>query len=292
MEEFRSEKVTLSSLDNKNKDGPQLTSEALYLRELTDQIKGMREEIKELQDKLESASAEVPKAKAATPSSEKEAVAKEKTSADTKAAAKEKPEEAKEKKSSWLSDIGFIVLIIVIIGGAFMLRASFGGKPFTLAGFSAFTVLTSSMEDVIPKDSLVITKSTDPNVLQIGDDITYMSGPSSTITHRIIGIQENYAQTNARGFETKGTMNPEPDKEIVPAANVVGKVIWHSALLGKIANLIRKNWPYILFVMIVLTILMSVLRKVDEEDDPEDDPESKQTDEKKTKKKKKEKKKE
>lgn len=169
----------------------------------------------------------------------------------------------KKKKRKTFSIIGSILFYLMLAGivlGAFLLRSSSGGKPFTFAGYSAFTVLTSSMEEVIPKGSLIITKSVDANTLQIGDDITYMSGPTSTITHRIIGIEENYADTKARAFETKGVMNPNPDKELVPAANVVGKVIYHNKTIGDMANFLSKNWPLVVFIAVVFVILLYVLK--------------------------------
>lgn len=176
----------------------------------------------------------------------------------------------KRKKFAWLFDVAFYLLIIAVVLGAFLIRSSSGGKPFSFAGYSAFTVLTSSMEDVIPKGSLVITKSVDASTLQIGDDITFMSGPTSTITHRIVDIEEKYAETGARAFKTKGTMNKQED-DWVPAVNVVGKVVYHNKTIGDIANFIKTNWPYILFVVIVLGVLFYVLKRVFRENPPDDD---------------------
>ncbi len=182
----------------------------------------------------------------------------------------EQPVKKKRKKFAWIWDVVFYLLIVAVVLGAFLIRSSSGGKPFLFAGYSAFTVLTSSMEDVIPKGSLVITKSVDASTLQIGDDITFMSGPTSTITHRIVDIEEKYAETGERAFKTKGTMNKQED-DWVPAVNVVGKVVYHNKTIGDIANFIKTNWPYILFVVIVLVVLCYVLKRVLREDPPDDD---------------------
>ncbi len=179
-----------------------------------------------------------------------------------------KPVKKKRKKFAWVFDVLFYLLIIAIVLGAVLIRSSSGGKPFLFAGYSAFTVLTSSMEDVIPKGSLVITKSVDANTLQIGDDITFMSGPTSTITHRIVGIEEKYGDTGERAFKTKGTMNKQED-DWIPAVNVVGKVIYHNKAIGDMANFIKINWPFILFVVIVLVVLFYVLERIFREDSPE-----------------------
>lgn len=83
-------------------------------------------------------------------------------------------------------------------------------------------------EDVYSKAAPVVSRRTDPSTLEIGDDITFMTGETTTVTHRIIGIVENYADTGQRAFQTQGVMNRTPDSQLVPAVNVVGKVVFHS----------------------------------------------------------------
>lgn len=95
------------------------------------------------------------------------------------------------------------VLIVLVVSVAF-LKGGDSGAPKSLAGFSTFTVLTGSMQDEIPQGSLVITQQTDPRELKIGDDITYLSSPTTTVTHRIVGIIENYKDTGQRAFENAG----------------------------------------------------------------------------------------
>ncbi len=114
-------------------------------------------------------------------------------------------------------------------------------------GYSAFVVLTGSMEEVIPKGSLVFTKKVDPLELNVGDDITYMVSESTTVTHRIIEIEENYLGTGERAFRTQGVMNKDPDRNPVAAVNVVGKVIYHNKALGTVVNYGQDNWPLIIF---------------------------------------------
>ncbi|MFQ9798525.1 MAG: signal peptidase I [Clostridia bacterium] len=125
----------------------------------------------------------------------------------------------------------YLVLIAVVVGVLFISGKESGPKSF--AGYSAFTVLSGSMESEIPKGSLVVTKQVDPSELQIGDDITYLSNPTTTITHRIVGITENYADTGQRAFTTQGVMNSAPDKQPVPAANVVGRSCITAFLLAE-----------------------------------------------------------
>lgn len=121
-------------------------------------------------------------------------------------------------------------------------------------------VLTGSMQDVYPQGSLIITKAVDPDQLEIGDDITFMTSETSSITHRIIDITENYMETGKRGFKTKGIMNTYADDGIAAADNVVGKVIFCSLPLGTIANFITANWPLLMFYLLVLVALTKFLQ--------------------------------
>lgn len=183
-----------------------------------------------------------------------------------------KKKSKKDKVLSVISNVLFYVIIVGIVLGAFLMRSTSKGKPFMLAGYSAANVLTSSMEDVYPKGSLIITKTVDPNELQIGDDITFMVNENSSITHRIIGIMENYQDTGQRAFQTKGTMNTTPDKEPVAATNVVGKVVFHSKAIGDIANFIKANWPILIFVLLVIIGLISFLKWNSKRSDDDEEP--------------------
>lgn len=167
-----------------------------------------------------------------------------------------------KSKKNWLKDLAFYAVLGLLVFCALLIHSGNGGSPTSFAGFSAFTVLTSSMESEIPKGSLVITKRVSANDLQIGDDITYMINENTTVTHRIIGITEQYQDTGRRAFETKGVENKDPDEKIVPAANVVGKVVYHSKTLGMIAKFISNNWPFMVFVLVVVLIVGGVLKKI------------------------------
>ncbi len=183
-----------------------------------------------------------------------------------------------------ISNVLFYVVIIAMVLGAFLLRSTSKGQPFMIGGISAANILTSSMEDVYPLGTLIITKQMDAKELKIGDDITFMVSEETSITHRIIGITENYHGTGQRAFETKGTNNPNPDKEMVAASNVVGKVIFSSKVLGDIANFVKTNWPILIFVLIVVIGLISFLKWNAKNNYGEEDEEEKKEEKSKTQK--------
>ena len=194
---------------------------------------------------------------------------------DNKPEAKEKPvrQESKPQHSAnagpkkvragkIIGECVFYSLLLLLILSAVFVRTTSDGSPRSFAGFTGMIVLTESMQSEIPKGSLVITKTVDPQSLQIGDDITYMANQTTSVTHRIVGITENYENTGQRAFQTQGIMNREPDKQTVPAINVVGKVVFHSEVLGTVASFIGQYWPFLLFILAVAFVLLYVLRRI------------------------------
>ena len=133
------------------------------------------------------------------------------------------PDNRAKRLNAWrvASSILFYGFLVFLIVGAFFISR---GDKKPVFGYSFANVLTWSMEPDIPQGSLIIVKRIDPNAIQIGDDITYMKDAAASVTHRVIGIVENYGGSGARGFETQGINNETPDFEIVPAGNVAGVV--------------------------------------------------------------------
>lgn len=170
-------------------------------------------------------------------------------------------EEKPSKVGLWEGMVGDILFygFLIFLVTATVLHLTGGGAPKRIAGYSAAVVLSGSMQEEIPKDSLIVTRQVDPNFLNIGDDITYLIDPTTTVTHRIVGIIENYQDTGQRAFLTKGIMNEEQDEVPVPAVNVVGKVVFHSLMLGRSILFIRRNWPLLLFILLVVTVLSRFL---------------------------------
>ena len=156
----------------------------------------------------------------------------------------------------------FYSLLLLLILSAVFVRTTSDGSPRSFAGFTGMIVLTESMQSEIPKGSLVIAQQVDPETLQIGDDITYMANQTTSVTHRIVGITENYENTGQRAFQTQGIMNDQPDSQPVPAVNVVGKVVFHSETLGVVASFIGSCWPLLLFALAVVFVLIYVLGRI------------------------------
>lgn len=174
------------------------------------------------------------------------------------------PATNRKKKRVWkiVGNVAFYGVLVLVVLIALFIRSTGDGAPRSLAGFTGMIVLSESMQSEIPKGSLVISQQVDPNALEIGDDITFMANQTTTVTHRIVGIIENYEDTGQRAFETQGVMNAQPDANPVPAVNVVGKVVFHSEILGQVASFITGNWPILLLAAVVIIVLMNVLGRI------------------------------
>ena len=178
----------------------------------------------------------------------------------------QKPEEKREldkpqeKKKGKFWDAVFYAALIALVLGVLVIKSSGNGAPVTIGGLSIQHVLTASMQDEIPRGSLVITRQVDPATLQVGDDISYMRNETTTVTHRIVGIIQDYQNTGQPAFETQGVMNREKDAQPVPAMNVVGKVIFHSYALGVVMSFLSRFWYLIVLFLLLFTGLISALR--------------------------------
>lgn len=154
-----------------------------------------------------------------------------------------------------LADLLFLAAVFLVF---FSIATSgfHNGAPKVIFGYSYFTVLTSSMQDEIPKRSFILVKHVDPNDLAIGDNITFMRDSHTSITHKIVDIYENYGGGNERGFQTKGTNNEHEDKDIVLASNVVGKVVYSIPSVGAFILYLESNL-HLVYIVFGLFMLIS-----------------------------------
>ena len=152
-------------------------------------------------------------------------------------------------------------MLIAVIVTVYSATQGSGNAPRSIFGYTFSTVLTSSMQSELPQGSLVVTQQVDPNTLKADDNITFMQKDGTTVTHKIVGIHENYEQSGMRAFVTMGIENGMADDGVVWADNVVGKVVWHNLFLGEAFSYVKTN---LLFVgaMVVLVIGFIVALRV------------------------------
>jgi len=134
-----------------------------------------------------------------------------------------------------------LISVIALLLLPVLLFTAVALNPNNFFGYSFFTVLSHSMYDEIPKGSLIVVKRTDPQSLNVGDNITFKRDRTTTVTHKVVEIHENYSDSGARGFRTMGVNNTNPDTGIVNADSVIGVVTFCIPGLGSVLAYIVDN---------------------------------------------------
>ena len=151
-----------------------------------------------------------------------------------------------------------IILIALSLFALLTVVLTPSGQVPQVMGYSILQVLTGSMEPTIPEGSMLLIQKTEPETLQAGDIISFFS-PDPMLdgalnTHR---IQEVLNEGDTLAFITKGDANFLEDQQPVDARQVVGKVIFISATLGKFVRLISN--PLVFCLAIVLPLCAMVI---------------------------------
>ncbi len=154
--------------------------------------------------------------------------------------------------------------IAIILGAIYILFVAIntksGDTPQVL-GYSAFRVMTGSMEPELPTDSFIVVRRVGAEELQVGDVISFYSRDEQirgmVNTHRIVGIEQD---GNILYFRTKGDANHTVDDDPVPGSEVIGRVVWSSLLLGKLVRLASN--PLIFFPIILLPLIFVLVSSV------------------------------
>jgi len=150
--------------------------------------------------------------------------------------------------------ISTILSLLLVILGLFILYVSFSENSKALLGYRLFVVRTGSMSPSIEKGELIITKETPADTLKKDDVITFYSNDPQILgalnTHRIFEVQEAH-------FITKGDANGFPDEYPVSYSKIIGKVVFHNGVIGKVV-LLLKNPACMLMLIIIPVLLVSL----------------------------------
>jgi len=140
-----------------------------------------------------------------------------------------------------LSIIGILILFLLMVASlSIYLLPHFGWRVDVLS--------SDSMEPQLKAGDLVVTRPVEPEVVAVGDIITFRPNiaDENLVTHRVIGIGRN----TPLYFETKGDANLDPDPFTVPALNLEGQVYLHVPLLGYAVPFL-KTTPGLLVALVI-----------------------------------------
>ncbi len=163
--------------------------------------------------------------------------------------------------------IVFVCLIVAFLLYYIISTQIHSNDPSYRPNVGIYTIVSPSMDPVIKVYDVVVNKKvTNPDQIQVGDIITYVSTNASsegmTITHRVIEI--NKTSEGIYEYRTQGDNNSEPDLAYVTFDNVLGKEIMIIPKLGRIQFLIanKKGWLFLLLVPVLVYIFVDIYRLI------------------------------
>ncbi|MGD8194396.1 signal peptidase I [Herbiconiux sp. P18] len=125
-----------------------------------------------------------------------------------------------------------------------------------LAGASAYTVLTGSMEPVLPPGELVVVRPVDPAAVRVGDIVTYQveSGRPAVVTHRVVGVGVD--GSGERSFRLRGDANGADDLDPVRPEQLRGVLWYHVPLLGRLNSALTGGQRSVVVPVVVGGLLL------------------------------------
>lgn len=188
-----------------------------------------------------------------------------------------------KRGSKIISSAVFVILMcLLVIILAYVLRVRYLSSHGRLGEIKInfYTILTQSMYPTIKAGDVIITYKTDNNEYNVGDVITFVSPSGNsgdlTITHR---VSELYSLNGEYSYRTKGDNNSSADTAVVPAKNVLGRVIFRIPKAGYIQQFLVSKFGWIAMIVIpslgiiiydFLKIFKSISRKAGKKKLPED----------------------
>ncbi len=148
-------------------------------------------------------------------------------------------------------------------------------RPPSIFGFTSMIVLTASMDGPEPNSiapgDMIITKPVNVDELAVGDIITYMENGKTTVTHRIIGLNEDGT------FQTKGDANNAADDHPVTKDEVIGLYWFRIPKLGDVALFAQTPTGLLVFIgipLVIYILLDVILRGVENKKKKKEDADS------------------
>ena len=150
-----------------------------------------------------------------------------------------------------INNIIIIILSVIIISyiGLFVF------------GYRVYAVKTASMHPDIKQGSIVIAKKLSADEvfdnLTIGSDIVFRTSSNTTLTHRVIMLDETNDKLQTQGIREGSSKDAE-----ISSSNVLGKVSFSIPLIGYLVMLIQSTYFIILAICgIAIYVIVSLLIK-------------------------------
>ena len=164
-----------------------------------------------------------------------------------------------------LNIVKSVVVWMIVVLAVFMMIftvisvTTFNRNDRDLFGFKAYIVTTNSMSATdFDAGDLIFVKEVDPNTLQAGDIITFISQDSESfgevITHKI--REKTMDASGNAGFVTYGTTTGVDDDTVVTYPYILGKYESKVPYMGTFFNFLKTPQGYIVCIFVPFMLLI------------------------------------
>ncbi len=160
--------------------------------------------------------------------------------------------------------VSTVVLVLAVVLCAVVTIQTLVQGYVSIFGFSAFRVVTGSMEPTIKVGAVLLSKSTDIEEIKVDDIICFRSREfdhyGSIVTHRVVSIKRG-ASGNVL-LESRGDANFTSDRYDVEEGNLIGKVIWYSGgegFFNKVLSFMSGKIGFLAVIVIPVLVIAGLI---------------------------------
>lgn len=144
------------------------------------------------------------------------------------------------------------LLVTLVVSGAALALLT---RVAPLTGHATLVVAGPSMGRTLPMGSLLFLEPVTPAALAVGDIVSLRNGPARAIfTHRIVRLVQ---RGDGLWLETKGDANANVDPALLPAADVIGRVMLAIPYIGFVVAVAATPSGLLLIVVPGLLLLLA-----------------------------------
>ena len=153
-----------------------------------------------------------------------------------------------------------IIIIICLLLTMIVVLQKVTDSNRSIGGYRIFRVITGSMEPEYDIGEVVICKETDPNEIEVGQDIvykgTYRDYSGKIIMHEVVGIDRD--ENNNLNFRAKGLHSASIEDPQIKANQIYGVVRHKSGILTLLYKLATSIYSaFVIITILVLNVFIS-----------------------------------
>lgn len=173
------------------------------------------------------------------------------------------------KKLKRITSIMSAIVLIALFAFVVCMQI-YPNETSRVIGFRFYTVLTDSMEPVIPTYSLVFSKMVDEDdEIKPNDIVTFKAnrfGEDILLTHYFRKTQ--YGDDGNLYYRTQGATADDYDNYETSRSDIIGTYVFHIPYLGKVFLFMQSKFGFLLYaeLLVILLINKTILARIEEKE--------------------------